>query len=109
MLGTLFFASRFSAACRDQQKNTIILQKSNHFYRSFRSCFASPCKVRGFSIKGAATASLKVTKRVCRMHLSAPSGLLGNYASVYLNRVIFLLFTQSGIFLGPTAAVLPCL
>lgn len=27
MLGTLFFSSRFSAACKEQQKNTIILRK----------------------------------------------------------------------------------
>lgn len=76
---------------------------------SFFSCFASPFKVGGFSIRGAATVSLKVTKYVCRMYLSAPGGRLGNYASFYLNRVIFSCFSQSDIFLGLTAAVLPCL
>lgn len=36
MLGTLFFASRFSAACKDQQKNAIILQKNPHLILYFR-------------------------------------------------------------------------
>lgn len=31
MFGTLFVASCFSAACKDQQKNTIILNNSTQF------------------------------------------------------------------------------
>lgn len=80
MLGTLFFASCFSAACKDQQRNTIILEGQQQF-QSLVECILAPPR-----------------RSARELH-----------ACSFEPCHIFLRFHTVRHILGRTAAVLPCL